>query len=58
MLVRCDRCGEVQPNEPWRCRACRAVMPHQRELLRGLLAVAAGIGLALLVAAVVRFTFP
>jgi hypothetical protein len=34
MLVRCDRCADLQPNA-WRCRRCRALLPHPREGLRG-----------------------
>ena len=31
VLVRCDRCHECQP-AAWRCRRCRALLPHARRL--------------------------
>jgi hypothetical protein len=35
VLVRCDRCGDFQPNA-WRCRRCQAMLPCPGDYLRGL----------------------
>jgi hypothetical protein len=53
MLVRCERCGELQANDRWRCRSCNVIMSHWRDLIR-IAVIISGIGLLLLCVACSR----